>query len=151
MFSRSVISDSLWPHELQHTRFLCPFLAPGVCSNSCTLSRWCHDFEREREREREREKEIYTHTHTHIYRYILLFYGISFTSILFRFLQLFIKWNSCLQFSFLKNIVLTLFGIKFILAPWNKLGNFFIYIFLKQFVRGKDCLFLKSLVKFIVK
>ena len=28
------MSDSLWPHELQHTRFLCPSLSPGVCSNS---------------------------------------------------------------------------------------------------------------------
>ena len=36
------MSDSLWPHELQHTRFPCPSLSPGVCSNSCPLSRWCH-------------------------------------------------------------------------------------------------------------
>ena len=32
--------DSLWPHELQHTRLPCPPLSPGVCSNSCPLSRW---------------------------------------------------------------------------------------------------------------
>ena len=36
------MSDSLRPHGLQHARFLCPSLSPGVCSNSCPLSRWCH-------------------------------------------------------------------------------------------------------------
>ena len=30
------------PRELQHTRLLCPSLSPGVCSNSCPLSWWCH-------------------------------------------------------------------------------------------------------------
>ena len=33
---------TLRPHELQHTRLPCPSLSPGVCSNSCPLSRWCH-------------------------------------------------------------------------------------------------------------
>ena len=42
LFSCSVVSDSLWPHGLQHTRLSCPLLSPGVCSNSCLLSRWCH-------------------------------------------------------------------------------------------------------------
>ena len=32
----------LWPHGPQHTRLLCPSLSPGVCSDSCPLSRWCH-------------------------------------------------------------------------------------------------------------
>jgi len=32
----------LWPHELPHTRLSCPSLSPGVCSNSCPLSWWCH-------------------------------------------------------------------------------------------------------------
>ena len=41
-FSHSVISDSLWPHELQHARPPCPSPTPGVHSNSCPLSRWCH-------------------------------------------------------------------------------------------------------------
>ena len=41
-FSRSVVSDSLWPHGLQHTRPLCPSPTPGVYSNSCPMSRWCH-------------------------------------------------------------------------------------------------------------
>ena len=41
-FSCSVMSDSLWPHELQHTRLPCHSLFPGVCSNSCPLSQWCH-------------------------------------------------------------------------------------------------------------
>ena len=41
-FSRSVVSDSLWPHELQHARPRCPSPTPGVCSNSCPLSQWCH-------------------------------------------------------------------------------------------------------------
>ena len=36
------VSDSLGPHELQHTRLLCPSLSPWVCSNSCPLSQWCH-------------------------------------------------------------------------------------------------------------
>ena len=41
-FSRSVIPDSLRPHELQHTRPPCPSLIPGVHSNSRPLSWWCH-------------------------------------------------------------------------------------------------------------
>ena len=41
-FSHSVVSDPLWPHGLQHTRPPCPSPAPGVYSNSCPLSRWCH-------------------------------------------------------------------------------------------------------------
>ena len=40
LFSRSVVSDSLWPHGLQHARLLCPSLFPGICSNSCPLSPW---------------------------------------------------------------------------------------------------------------
>ena len=34
--------DSLQPHGLQHARLPCPSLTPGVCSNSCLLSHWCH-------------------------------------------------------------------------------------------------------------
>ena len=41
-FSRSVVSDSLRPHELQHARPPCPSPTPGVHSNSCPLSLWCH-------------------------------------------------------------------------------------------------------------
>ena len=41
-FSCSVVSDSLWPHGLQHIRLLCPSPSPGVPSNSCPSSRWCH-------------------------------------------------------------------------------------------------------------
>ena len=38
----SVMSDSLWPHELQHMRPPCPSPTPGIYPNSCPLSRWCH-------------------------------------------------------------------------------------------------------------
>ena len=41
-FSRSVVSDSLWPQGSQHTRPPCPSPTPGVYPNSCPLSRWCH-------------------------------------------------------------------------------------------------------------
>ena len=41
-FSRSVVSDPLRPHELQHARPPCPSPTPGVCSNSHPSSRWCH-------------------------------------------------------------------------------------------------------------
>ena len=41
-FSHSVMSDSLWPHELQHARPPCPSSTPGVHSNSHPSSRWCH-------------------------------------------------------------------------------------------------------------
>ena len=41
-FSHSTMSDSLWPHELQHARPPGPSPTPGVYSNSCSLSRWCH-------------------------------------------------------------------------------------------------------------
>ena len=41
-FSHSVVSDSLRPHGLQHSRLPCPSPAPRVCSNSCPLSWWYH-------------------------------------------------------------------------------------------------------------
>ena len=41
-FSCSVMSDSLWPHGLQHARPPCPPLTPGVCSGSYPLSQECH-------------------------------------------------------------------------------------------------------------
>ena len=41
-FSRLVVSYSLQPHGLQHTRPPCPSPTPGACSNSCPLSQWCH-------------------------------------------------------------------------------------------------------------
>ena len=41
-FSHSVMSDSLWPHGLQHVRPPCPSPTPRVYSKSCPLSRWCH-------------------------------------------------------------------------------------------------------------
>ena len=41
-FSHSVVSDSLWPHELQHARPPCPSPTPRVYPNSCSLSQWCH-------------------------------------------------------------------------------------------------------------
>ena len=39
LFSHSVVSYSLWPLGLQHSR---PSPSPGVCSNSCPSSQWCH-------------------------------------------------------------------------------------------------------------
>ena len=40
-FNRSVMSNSLLPHESQHTRPPCPSPTPGVHTNSCPSSRWC--------------------------------------------------------------------------------------------------------------
>ena len=42
LFSHSVASDSLWPHELWHTRPPCPAPSSRVLSNSCPLGQWCH-------------------------------------------------------------------------------------------------------------
>ena len=42
LFCCSVVSDSLWPHGLQHARLPCPSPSPRVCSDSCPLSQWCH-------------------------------------------------------------------------------------------------------------
>ena len=42
LFSRSLASDSVAPHKLQHNRLPCPSVSPRVCSNSCPLSQWCH-------------------------------------------------------------------------------------------------------------
>ena len=42
LFCHSVVSDSLWPHRLQHARLPCPSLSPRVCLNSWPLSQWCH-------------------------------------------------------------------------------------------------------------
>ena len=39
---QSVVSSSLRPHGLQHTRLLCPSPTPGACSNSCPSTQWCH-------------------------------------------------------------------------------------------------------------
>ena len=33
---------TLWPHGQQHTRLSCPWLSPGVCSDSCPLIQWCY-------------------------------------------------------------------------------------------------------------
>ena len=33
---------TLWHHRLQHAKFPCPSLSPGVCSDSCLLSQWFH-------------------------------------------------------------------------------------------------------------
>ena len=41
-FSRSVVSDSLRPHESQHSRPPCPSPTPGVHSDLCPSSQWCH-------------------------------------------------------------------------------------------------------------
>ena len=41
-FSHLVMSNSLRPHGLQHTRLPCPSPTPGALSNSCPSSQWCH-------------------------------------------------------------------------------------------------------------
>ena len=41
-FSCSVVSDSLWPHELQHAKCPCPSPTPRVHPNPCPFCRWCH-------------------------------------------------------------------------------------------------------------
>ena len=41
-FSRSVVSNSLWPHESQHARPPCPSLTPRIHSDSRPSSQWCH-------------------------------------------------------------------------------------------------------------
>ena len=41
-FSCSIVSDSLWPHESQHTRPPCPLATPKVYPNSRPSSRWCY-------------------------------------------------------------------------------------------------------------
>ena len=42
LFCHSVVSSFLWPQRLNRTRLLCPSPSPGVHSNSCPLSQWCH-------------------------------------------------------------------------------------------------------------
>ena len=42
LFSCSVMSDSLWPHRLQHVRLPFPSPSHGACSDSCVSNRWCH-------------------------------------------------------------------------------------------------------------
>ena len=41
-FSCSVVSNSLWPHGIQHTRLPCPSPTPRVYPNPCPLTQWCH-------------------------------------------------------------------------------------------------------------
>ena len=42
LFSHKVMSNNLWPHELQRSKLPCPSLSPRVCSNSRPLSQWCY-------------------------------------------------------------------------------------------------------------
>ena len=42
LFTHLVVSNSLRPHGLQHTRLPCPSPSSGACSNSCPVSWWCH-------------------------------------------------------------------------------------------------------------
>ena len=42
LFNYSVMLDSLWLHGLKHARLPCPSPSPGACSNSCSMSQWCH-------------------------------------------------------------------------------------------------------------
>ena len=42
LFICSVVSNSLWSHELQHAKLPCPSVSPIICSNSCPLNQWCH-------------------------------------------------------------------------------------------------------------
>ena len=56
LFSREVVSDSLWPCGLQQARPPCPSTTPGACSNSYLLSWWC-----------------YTHTHTQTHTHINIY------------------------------------------------------------------------------
>ena len=42
LFSDKVVSDSVWPCELQYTRLHCPSLSPRACLDSCPLNQWCH-------------------------------------------------------------------------------------------------------------
>ena len=42
LFSHPVMSDSLWPYRLRHTRLPCPSPSPEVCPSSCPLHWWCH-------------------------------------------------------------------------------------------------------------
>ena len=42
LFHHSVVSNSMWPHGLQHARLPCLSPTQGACSNSCPLSWWCH-------------------------------------------------------------------------------------------------------------
>ena len=39
---RSIMSNSLWPHGLQHAKLPCPSPTPGACSSSCPSNQWCH-------------------------------------------------------------------------------------------------------------
>ena len=41
-FSHTVVSDSFWPHGLQHTGLPCPSPTPEACSNSSPSRQWCH-------------------------------------------------------------------------------------------------------------
>ena len=42
LFSHQVVSDSSWPHGLQHARLPCPSPSSGECPSPCLLNRWCH-------------------------------------------------------------------------------------------------------------
>ena len=42
LFNHPVVSDSFWPHGLQHARPPCPSPSPRVCPSSCSFHQWCH-------------------------------------------------------------------------------------------------------------
>ena len=62
LFSHKLVSDSLWPHELQHARLPGPSVSHQVCSNSYPLNQWC---------------VIYVYVYMHIYVCIYILIDIS--------------------------------------------------------------------------
>ena len=77
-FTRSVVSDSLWPHEPQYARPPCPSPSPRVHPNPCPLSRWGHN--------RWMDKSLYTYIHK-VYTYL---YTMEYNSVIK-------KWNRAIS------------------------------------------------------
>ena len=60
LFSHEVVSDSLWPYELQHGKLPSPSVSHQICSNSYPLNQWCAIY-------------VYTYIHIYVCAYILIY------------------------------------------------------------------------------
>ena len=91
-FSLSVLSDSLRPHALQHSRPPCLSLTPGVYSDSCPLSWWCHPSIS--------SSVVLFSSHLHLSQHEGLFKWVTSSHQVANESVLCIRWPKCWSFSF---------------------------------------------------
>ena len=150
LFSDKVISDSLWPHRLQHARLLCPPLSPGVCLSSCPLS-WCrHPITSSSASPFSfclRYLYIFF-AHTHMYTYIYIYIHTPYTYILYIYVFIIIyikKGGERAREYYFSGQISGVCHSPLVLTKWD--GSFIMYSFitiswsicLEHSMTGKPC------------